>query len=270
MVHYWHPISEIRGEMQGGVFDTHAHYDSAAFDYIRHATLSGMPEFGVSLILNCGSDEESSAFSAELACVYPFVYSAAGIHPHESARAQEGWEERMSALLVLPKTVAVGEVGLDYYYDHSDRASQRDVFERSLSLALSLDMPVIVHDRDAHEDILSMLGEYRPKGVVHRFSGTPEMAEKLLGLGFYLGFGCAVTYPDANNERSTLKTIPFEKLLLETDCPYLPPFQQRTELCRSDMLAIAAEEISRIRPEYSPRQIVDIARENGKRLFSIP
>jgi len=256
--------------MHGGIFDTHAHYDNKAFDYIRHATLSGMRELGVSLILNCGSDEDSSAYSAELAEIYPFVFSSAGIHPHESAMALPGWEERLSALLALPKTVAVGEIGLDYYYDHSGRATQRDVFERSLKLALTLGLPVIVHDRDAHDDITAMLGEYRPRGVVHRFSGTPSMAEKLLDFGLYLGFGCAITYADTLNERNTLATLPFERLLLETDCPYLSPLQKRTETCRSDMLSFAADAISGIRPEYSSDQIIDIARDNGTRLFSIP
>ena len=256
--------------MYGGIFDTHAHYDDAAFDYIRYATLSAMPEAGVSLILNCGSDEDSSAYAAELAGAYPFVYSSAGVHPHEAASAEPGYEERIASLLALPKTVAVGESGLDYHYAHSDRKTQREVFGRLLALAVSMDMPVVVHMRDSEDDILAMLTEYRPRGVIHRFSGTPAMSHKLVDLGFYLGFGCAVTYDGSENELATLGTLPFERLLLETDCPYLPPAWLRSELCRSDMIIFAAEAIARIRPEYTPQQIIDIGRDNGKRLFCIP
>lgn len=255
--------------MYHGIFDTHAHYDHDRFDFIRHATLSAMPSFGVSLIVNCGSDEETSAYSMELSEEYPFVYFSAGIHPHEAADVREGWDERIEGLLSHPKGVAVGEIGLDYYYDFSDRASQRKIFARSLELAVNRGLPVIVHDRDAHGDILSMLREYRPKGVVHRYSGDPEMAEQLAGLGLFLGFGCAVTYKNAADERNILKTLSVESILLETDCPYLPPRQQRQELCRSDMISYAAETIVEIHPEYSPQQIIDIARENGKRLFGI-
>lgn len=256
--------------MQEGIFDTHTHYDHERYDYIRHAMLSGMPEFGVSLILNCGSDEDSSVYSAQLAEEYGFVYASAGIHPHEASTATPGWERRIAELLSHPKMVAVGEIGLDYYYNHSDPASQRGIFTKAMEIAVSLNMPVIVHDRDAHDDILAMLGEYRPRGVVHRFSGTPEMAERLLEMGLYLGFGCSLTYEDAINERNTVTNIPVERLLLETDCPYLSPRQFKNEICRSDMLIYAAEIISDMRRDYTAEQIINIARENGISLFNIP
>ncbi len=255
--------------MYTNIFDTHAHYDHPKFDLIRHATLSAMPELGVFRILNCGSDEETSVYSAELAAEYPFLYSSAGIHPHESQYVADGWEERIKELLLLPKVIAVGEIGLDYFYDFSERASQRHVFARSLELALSSDLPVIIHDRDAHDDILSMLREYRPKGVIHRYSGTPEAAEKLLDLGFYLGFGGAVTYSNAKNERETLAMVPMDRLLVETDCPYLSPAGLRNEICRSDMIPYTAEVIAEIRPDYSAQEIINLATENGNRLFSI-
>lgn len=255
--------------MNNGIFDTHAHYDHERYDYIRHAILSGMPELGVSLILNCGSNEDSSGFSVQLANEYPFVYAAAGIHPHEAARAAPGWEERIKQLLYDTKAVAVGEIGLDYYYNISDTASQKKVFVSLLELAVCSDLPVVIHDRDAHEDILSIIKEYSPKGVLHRFSGTMDMALELVDLGFYLGFGCSLTYDNADNERKIAAEIPVDRILLETDCPYLPPLQLRNELCRSDMISFAAEVISTLRPGYSSEQITDIARENGKRLFSI-
>ena len=255
--------------MLEGIFDTHTHYDNEQFDFIRHAILHGMEERGVSMILNCGGNVASSEFSAELASQYPFLYSAAGIHPHSSSYTDDDWSQKIAGLLERKKVVAIGEIGLDYHYNFSDRASQRQVFGESLALAVQLGFPVIVHDRDAHDDILAMLREYRPKGVVHRFSGSPEMAAQLLELDLMLGFGCSITYNNAVFERETLRIIPFDSLLLETDCPYLAPSELRHELCTSDMISFAAEEIARLRPECTSQRIVDIARENGIRLFGI-
>ena len=256
--------------MYSNIFDTHAHYDHRLFNYIRHATLGGMPEFGVSLILNCGSDEESSNYSLVLADEYDFVFSAAGIHPHAAARAKDGWQERLTEILMKPKVLAVGEIGLDYHYNFSDPVSQRKVFAESLELAVSLDLPVVVHDRDAHEDIISMLKEYHPRGVVHRFSGTIGMMEQLIDMNIYLGFGCSIVYDYALDERNAVSVMPIDMLLLETDCPYLPPPQFKDTICRSDMIAYAADTISTIRPEFNAQQIIDIANDNGKSLFSVP
>jgi len=228
-----------------------------------------MPELGVSLILNCGSDEESSFYSLALAEEYPFIFSAAGIHPHAAAHTEDGWQERIMELFSHEKTLAVGEIGLDYHYNFSDPSIQRKVFAKMLEIAISLDLPVVVHDREAHEDILAMLKEYHPYGVVHRFSGSIDMMEQLVEMGFYLGFGCSLVYNNALTERNAVAQIPIDRLLLETDCPYLPPPHNKDELCRSDMLSFAADTISEIRPSYTPQQIIDIANENGKRLFSI-
>ena len=255
--------------MYHNIFDTHAHYDHHRFNYVRHAILSGMPGLGVSLILNCGSDEETSLFSAYLASEYSFVYSAAGIHPHNAAGVSPEWESSIKHLLSDSKTLAVGEIGLDYHYNFSDPSTQRKVFAKSLEMALSSALPVIVHDRDAHGDVLAMLREYRPKGVVHRFSGDPDMMEALLEIGLYLGFGCSVMYPDARNERETVTTIPIDRLLLETDCPYILPPHSKEQLSRSDMIGLAAETIAELRCSPSVQEIIDSAAENGRRLFGI-
>ena len=255
--------------MYSGIFDTHAHYDHKLFDFIRHATISGMPEMGVSLILNCGSDEESSLFSLELADEYDFLYSAVGIHPHAASRVKGDYRESILNMLSHKKALAVGEIGLDYHYNFSDPVSQRRIFTESLEIALETNLPVIIHDRDAHNDILAMLKEYRPIGVIHRFSGDMKMMEEILQLDMYLGYGCSVVYENAKNERETVSFIPIERLLLETDCPYLAPPNNKNELCRSDMISYAAETISLLRPSYTSQQIIDIAAENGKRLFGI-
>lgn len=255
--------------MYTNIFDTHAHYDHKLFNYIRHATLSSMPEFGVSLILNCGSNEESSEYSATLAAEYDYIFSTAGIHPHDSARVTTNWQENIRSLLMLDKTVAVGEIGLDYHYNYSDPATQRKVFAKSLEIAVELNLPVVVHDRDAHEDITAMLKEYRPDGVVHRFSGSIDMMEQLEEIGMYFGFGCSIVYDNALTERNAVSSINVNRLLLETDCPYLPPPTNKDELCRSDMILFAAETISELRPSYTTQEIIDIASENGKRLFSL-
>ena len=255
--------------MYHNIFDTHAHYDHRLFNYTRHAILSGMPEFGVSLILNCGSNEESSDYSLYLAEEYPFIYSAAGIHPHDSANVKYGWEERIMQSLSHPKVVAVGEIGLDYHYNFSDPISQKKVFTKLVEIAIILDLPVVVHDREAHDDILAILKEYRPKGVVHRFSGSIDMMEQLIDLGLYLGFGCSIIYSNSISERNAIVKMPIERILLETDCPYLPPPNHKNDLCRSDMIAYAADTITELLPEYTPQEVINITNTNGKRLFSL-
>ncbi|NLL91258.1 MAG: TatD family hydrolase [Ruminococcaceae bacterium] len=251
-----------------GIIDTHAHYDDEKFDFIRHATLSSLEALGVRGIVNCSSSVESSYFSVELSQIYDFVFAAVGVHPHDADNLSDGWRDSLEDLLKTPKVVAVGETGLDYFYDNSPREIQLEVFYEQIRLSLNHSLPLVVHDRDAHEDILKALEIFKPKAVVHRYSGDAELARKLTDLGVYLGFGCAVTYPDSKNEIESVKSIPIEYLLLETDAPYLPPYNLRGRICTSDMISVAAEKIAEIRGDYSPKQIVDIAAENACRLFN--
>jgi TatD DNase family protein len=250
-----------------GIIDTHAHYDDSKFDFIRHATLNSLSTLGIRSIVNCSSSVESSHFSVELACMYDFVFAAVGIHPHETDNLPDGWRDSLEGLLKIPKVVAVGETGLDYYYDNSLPEKQVEIFHEHIRLSLEYSLPLIIHDREAHKDILKALETFKPKAVVHRYSGNVELAQKLTDLGVYLGFGCAVTYPDSKDEIETVKSIPIEFLLLETDAPYLPPYCLRGNLCTSDMISFAAEKISEIRGDYSPKQIVDISADNACRLF---
>ncbi len=251
-----------------GIFDTHAHYDDARFDADRDEAIARQFSDGVELIVNCGASLESSRISRKLAQRYDGMYFAAGIHP-EAVKSADIPIDELKSLLADPKAVAVGEIGLEYYYeDGAPREIQREVFEKQIYLAAELNMPVIVHDREAHDDILEILTKHRPKGVVHRFSGDVEMAKKLLDLGLYLGFGCATTYKSSRNERETASFVPADRLLLETDCPYLAPAHIRRERCESLMIPFAAELIAELRGTDA-QTLIDLARQNGKTLFGI-
>lgn len=256
--------------MLTGIFDTHAHYDDPKLAQNLDEVLREQRERGVALIINNGSDLESSRASVALAEKYDMIYAAVGIHPHEVDAAPAGWLSEIEQLARSPKVVAIGEIGLDYFYDHSDRDNQKAAFRAQLALAQKLGLPVQIHDRDAHGDTLAILQEYRPKGTVHRYSGSPEMASELYKIGMHLGVGCAITYPNSKKEVATVKDMPLEWLLLETDCPYLAPAHMRGAVSTSDMISFAAEKIAEIRGDVTAQQVVDIARENGVRLFRIP
>lgn len=251
-----------------GIFDTHAHYDDARFDPCREALLRELPRRGVALVVNCGSDLESSARSLELTAAYPYFYAAVGIHPHECGEAPADWEPRLLALAAHSKAVAIGEIGLDYHYDFSPRETQRLFFRRQCELANRLGLPVIVHDREAHADTFDILSELRPRGVLHCYSGSAEQAQQYARMGFYFGFGGAVTFKNAHRALESAAVIPPDRLLLETDCPYMAPVPHRGELCTSDMIALTAE---RLAAELGtvPQALIDRARDNGRRLFGI-
>ena len=254
--------------MLKNIFDTHAHYDDPVFANNLDEVLKTQQENGVCLIVNCGSTEEGSTASLEIAAKHDFVYAAVGLHPNEVAAAKEGWLERIAEMAKQPKVVAIGEIGLDYYYKDTDREAQIEAFERQIELASRLDLPVILHDRDSHGDMLDILKKHRPRAVLHRFSGSPEMAAEVVKMGMYIGVGCSITYKNSVKERQTVEQIPLEYLLLETDCPYLAPDHMRGKASTSDMIAFAAESIAEIRG-IPAEEIVDIARENGKKFFGI-
>jgi TatD DNase family protein len=248
------------------LFDTHAHYTDKRFVSDRAALLDRLPERGVFLTLTCGSDLTDSKAALALAEEYPYLYAACGVHPHEAAGfgAQETGELRK--LLCHPKCVAVGEIGLDYHYDFSPRNAQRDCFRRQLELARELDMPVVIHDREAHEDTLNILQEFHPQGVVHCFSGSLEFAQEILRLGLYLGFGGAVTFKNAKRPLEVSTQIPLERLLLETDAPYMTPEPFRGQRCDSTHIAYTAEKIAAARG-MDAQELAAICNANGKRLF---
>ncbi len=254
--------------MINGIFDSHAHYDDKAFDEDRSVLLESLPEKGIAAVVNCASDLDSSATSLSLAENYGFIYAACGVHPHEAQEAPVNFIDILKDYLNKEKCVAVGEIGLDYHYDFSPRDIQLEVFEKQLILANEYDMPVIIHDREAHEDTFNLLKKYKPKGVVHCFSGSAEMAKEILKLGMYIGLGGAVTFKNAKKPCEVAAMVPDDGLLVETDCPYMTPVPHRGERNSSDFIPFTAEKLAEIR-NTDAQSIIDITRENACRLFGV-
>lgn len=254
--------------MYNNIFDTHAHYDDSRFDEDRDDLLCSLGEKGVSHIVNCGCDLKSSLTTISLAERYSFIYAAVGVHAHEAQEATENDLAEIEKLYSNNKVVAVGEIGLDYHYDFSPRERQLQVFERQVILANKLDLPVIVHDREAHEDTMNLLKKHRPKGVVHCFSGSAEMAKEIVKLGMYIGIGGAVTFKNAKKPVEVVEYLPLDRLLLETDAPYMAPVPFRGQRCDSAHIAYTAEKIAEIKG-IDVQELIDICNENAKRLFKI-
>ncbi len=254
--------------MYCNIFDSHAHYDDKKFDDDRDELLSSLFKNGVCNIVNCGSDLRSSITSLNLASKYNEVYAAVGIHPHEAESIGKNDLTLIADMLSDKNCVAVGEIGLDYHYDFSPRDVQRDIFEHQLQLAKEFDMPVIIHDREAHEDTLNLLKKYKPKGVVHCFSASSEMAQEIVKLGMYIGLGGAVTFKNAKKPLSVAATVPYDRLLVETDCPYMAPVPHRGERNDSSLIPFVAQVIASVRG-INPQQVLDITCQNAKELFCI-
>lgn len=250
------------------IFDTHAHYDDEAFDEDREILLSSLKGRGVSLVIDCGCDAASSKKAIELSDKYDFIYAAVGIHPHEAEEADENDLNEIRRLLKHKKAVAIGEIGLDYHYDFSPRELQKEYFEKQIVLAKELDMPIIVHDREAHEDTLELLRKYKPKGVLHCFSGSVESAKEIISLGMYIGLGGAVTFKNARKPLEVADFLPLDRLLLETDAPYMTPVPFRGKRNDSSLIPYTAIKIAEVKG-IDPQMVVNAANENGKRLFGI-
>ena len=251
------------------IFDTHAHYDAEQFDADRDAVLSSPPGKGVGLVVDPGCDEASSLAAIELAGRYEHVYAAVGWHPEEWESWSAGSMPRLRELVTRSKVVAIGEIGLDYYWDKEHKALQREMFERQICLALERDLPVIVHDREAHEDCLELVRCYPDlRGVFHCFSGSAEMAAELLRRGWYLGFDGPVTYKNNKKAAQVLAVTPLERILIETDSPYMAPEPVRGRRNDSSNLTYVAAKIAELKG-VSPEEMERITWENGRRLFKI-
>lgn len=248
------------------IFDSHAHYNDEQFDIDRDSLLASLPEAGIVGIINCGTDVESSLISLEYADKYSFCYAACGFHPEAADAFSDEKLIEIEKMLTHDKCVAVGEIGLDYHYDFVSKDVQLEVFEKHLSLAVKHDIPVIVHDREAHADTLALLKKYRPKGVLHCFSGSVETAREILSLGMYIGLGGAVTFKNAVKPVEVAAYIPEDRLLLETDCPYMAPVPMRGKRNDSSYIPFVAEKIAEIRG-CDAQHILDITTENTRRLF---
>jgi len=251
------------------IFDSHAHYDDRAFDGDREAVLSTLPGAGVCGVINCGVDILSSQKALALAAQYPFLWAAVGIHGQEAGRAKPGDLNRLLPLLEEPRAVALGEIGLDYHYDDgAPREAQRELLERQLQIAVERDIPVILHDREAHEDMWKLLQRYKPRGVMHCFSGSVEMARDLVGIGMYIGLGGAVTFKNARRPIEVAAWLPEDRLLIETDAPYMTPAPFRGKRNSSALIPYTAEKIAQVRG-MTPEQVLRMTRENAERLFGV-
>lgn len=254
--------------MYHSIFDTHAHYDDEKFNEDRDGLLKSLPSKGVVNIINCGCDLASSLKSIEFSEEYDYFYSAVGVHPSNITGDSYDELQKIRELYSHPKCVAVGEIGLEYHYDFVPKDKQLDIFEKQIILANELELPVIVHDREAHEDTMNLLKRYKPKGVVHCFSGSAEMAKEVLKLGMYIGLGGAVTFKNAKKPVAVAASTDISRILLETDCPYMAPVPLRGTRCSSDMIAYSAQTIANIK-NIDVQMLVDTATENTKRLFGI-
>ena len=252
------------------IFDTHAHYDDPAFDADREDVLSALPSGGVGLVIDPGCTLESSRAAVVLAAAHPWVYAAVGIHPEECAGTTEEDYAALRQLARQDRVVAIGEIGLDYYWEgNPPRDLQQQVFRRQLELAAELDLPVIIHDREAHSDSLSIVLEYpHVTGVFHCFSGSPEMAEELLKRGWYLGFDGPVTYKNARRAPEVAAITPLDRMLVETDSPYLPPVPFRGKRNDSRYLPHVLAKLAEWKG-VSPEELERITWENGLRLFGL-
>ncbi len=252
------------------LFDTHAHYDDEQFDADRGELLASMPENGVGLILDPGCDIESSRRAVALAERFPHVYAAVGYHPENCAPFAPEDIGVLRDLAKHPKVVAVGEIGLDYHWaENPPKELQQDVFRRQLALAQELDLRVIIHDRDAHADCFDVVCEFPAvRGVFHCFSGSVELARELWKRGWYVGFDGPLTYKNARRALEVAAEAPADRILLETDAPYLPPVPLRGTRNDSRNLRFVAEKLAEARGATA-EEIVALTAENGRRLFGI-
>lgn len=251
------------------IFDTHAHYADHAFDEDREAVLASLPEKGIRYVTLASSSVEDTAENSELSKKYDYIYAAAGVHPESVNTNPEDYLDTVRRTISEnPKVRAVGEIGLDYHYDGYDREKQIDLFREQLELARELDMPVIVHSRDACEDTLDLLREFKPKGVVHCFSGSAETAKEIIKLGMYIGFTGVLTFKNAKKALRTLEAVPLDRLLLETDCPYMAPVPFRGKRCDSSMIAYTAQKAAEIKG-IPVDELLEMTCRNGMALYNI-
>ena len=252
------------------VFDTHAHYDSGAFNADRLEVLSSMPEQGVELILNPGCELESSKTAVELAQRFPFVYAAVGVHPSDCGAWEDSWLDTLRDLAAHPKVRAIGEIGLDYYWkENPPKEFQQQVFHKQMELARALDLPVIIHDREAHHDCLEVVKAYpEVRGVYHCYSGSLEDAKVLVKLGWMLSFTGVITYKNARKSLEVLEWLPMDRIMIETDSPYLTPEPFRGKRNDSGKVHLVAEKIAQVKG-MEAEEVAQITLENGKRFFNI-
>lgn len=248
------------------IIDSHAHYDDSSFDADREEVLRELFSGEICKIVNIGCSVKSSYSSVKLAEEYAGIYAAVGLHPDAADEIDR--IEEIRRLCGNKKVVAVGEIGLDYHYEEHSRDIQKKAFEEQLKLAAELDMPVVIHSRDAWEDTMELLRKYRPKGVMHCFSGSAETAREIVGMGMYVGFTGVVTFKNAKKALKAFEAVPLDRLLVETDCPYMAPEPNRGKRNYSGYLPYTIAAMAAVKG-VSPDEMAEITAENAERLFNI-
>ena len=254
------------------LIDTHVHLDDNRFSEDRDAVLTRAHEAGIEAFVTIGCDLATSQAAVRLAEQHPSVYASIGVHPHEVKHISDGWYDEFRRLAQTKKVVAYGEIGLDYHYNHSSPHEQRERFREQIQLARELELPVIIHTRDAQEDTVTILREEQAAdigGVLHCFSGDAWLAKDALDLGFYLSFSGIVTFQNATTLREIAKTVPLDRLLIETDCPYLAPVPYRGKRNEPAYVAHVAQQLAAIHPSLTMEDIARNTTQNAKRLFKI-
>lgn len=250
------------------LFDSHAHYCDERFDGDRENLLAAMPDAGLVGILNVPSDLDESARCITLAARYPFMWAAAGVHPQAADSWAKGSEGELRHLLTLPKCVALGEIGLDYVVGEVPKDIQKSVFLKQLEIARAMDKPVIIHDREAHSDTFEMLKKSGCRGVLHCYSGSAELAREYVKLGWYISFTGVVTFKNAKKSHEAVKAVPLDKILIETDCPYLAPEPHRGTRNDSRLVRYTCEAVAEILG-MNPENTGALTAENARRCFSV-
>ena len=253
--------------MYQNIFDSHGHYNGKDFPD-RDELLPKLFQNGISGIIDVASSMRSTRRTVELSARYDRIYSAIGVHPNEVKDLTDADYDTLRELSKLDKVVSIGEIGLDYYWDASERDVQREHFERQLILANELDLPVIIHSRDAAQETLDLLQKYRPKGVVHCFSYSAEVAQEILKIGMYIGFIGVVTFKNAKKAVKAASVVPMDRLLIETDCPYMAPVPLRGKRNEPAFLTHVLAKAAEIR-EISPERMAEQLYENSLRIFGL-
>lgn len=254
--------------MSSLIFDTHAHYDDKSFDEDRSEVLKMLPQNNVFAVVNAGADIESSVKSIEISKEYDYVYASVGIHPENIPDEKIDYINILEGLLKNEKVVAIGEIGLDYHYTKDNKSDQIELFENQINLAVNHNLPIMVHDREAHGDTMDLLKKYTPKGIVHCFSGSVEMAKEVIKLGMYIGIGGLITFKNAKTAVNVVANIPLSSIVLETDAPYMTPVPFRGTRCNSSYIKYTAEKIAEIK-NINVEEVLKITKENALKLFNL-
>ena len=257
--------------MHNKIFETHAHYEDVKFDSDREELLASLPKQNIEYVINVGSNLETTKRSIELAKQYDYIFAAVGVHPSDVEELDESSYDVLEKAAKFEKTVAIGEIGLDYYWDKElgVQEKQREWFKRQMLLAKEHNLPVIIHSRDAAEDTMRVMKEVKAEeipGVIHCYSYSVEMAKEFIKMGYYIGIGGVVTFKNAKKLKEVAAEIPLERILLETDCPYMAPEPHRGERNSSLYIPYVVEKLAEIR-NISKEEIISTTNQNARKLF---